>query len=248
MAIVSAKDNCAFQLKGSLFTITALQLFDADEENFKAQLDKTLSQAPKFFENAPIVIDLNEFETSDTPINFAGLISMMRAAKLIPFGVRGGDAAVQKQAIDNGLAILHNSLTQNAVINNKEKIEKIKKTVEKTKDVVPALVSTKVITQPVRSGQQIYAKNSDLIILSAVSHGAEILADGHIHVYGPLRGRALAGVMGNTEARIFCHSLEADLISIAGRYLVNEQLETYKELQDLQIYLEEEHIKVAKLA
>ena len=87
-----------------------------------------------------------------------------------------------------------------------------------------------------------------MIILSSVSHGAEILADGHIHVYGPLRGRALAGIMGNTEARIFCKSMDAELISIAGRYLVNEQLEGHKDAEDLHIYLDDEQLKISKLA
>jgi septum site-determining protein MinC len=86
-------------------------------------------------------------------------------------------------------------------------------------------IPTKIIYQPVRSGQQIYAKGGDLIILAAVSPGAEILADGNIHVYGALRGRALAGVRGDTRARIFCHSLEAELVSIAGHYKISEDLQ-----------------------
>lgn len=88
----------------------------------------------------------------------------------------------------------------------------------------PAFVPAKIIRHPVRSGQQIYAKGGDLIILSSVSTGAEVLADGNIHIYGPLRGRALAGVLGNTDASIFCMRLEAELISIAGRYKVDEDV------------------------
>ncbi|MAB25605.1 MAG: septum site-determining protein MinC [Pseudomonadales bacterium] len=82
----------------------------------------------------------------------------------------------------------------------------------------------RLITEPVRSGQQVYARGGDLIVMAPVSAGAELLADGHIHVYGPLRGRALAGVQGNTEARIFCQNLEAELVSIAGQYKVAEDL------------------------
>lgn len=259
MAINAENKHQAFQLKGSLFTITVLQLFNSDETEFKDQLDLTISQAPKFFENAPIVIDLNEFDGSKMTLNFEAIIQMMRTAKLIPFGIRGGDLDVQRQAIANGLAILHNSPNANHVLkpaskkmeNRKPAAESKKAATDETeskKEAPIASAHAKVITQPVRSGQQIYAKNADLIILSSVSHGAEILADGHIHVYGPLRGRALAGIMGNTEARIFCRSLDAELISVAGRYLVSEQLETYKDQQDLQIYLEEEQIKVSKLA
>ena len=84
--------------------------------------------------------------------------------------------------------------------------------------------TARIVTEPVRSGTQIYARGGDLIVTAAVSPGAELVADGNIHVYGPLRGRALAGASGDTSARIFCSRLEAELVSIAGRYLVSEQL------------------------
>ena len=88
----------------------------------------------------------------------------------------------------------------------------------------PSIKPTKVITSPVRGGQQIYAQGSDLVVISSVSPGAELLADGNIHVYGPMRGRALAGVKGDTKARIFCQQLSAELVSIAGQYKVSEDL------------------------
>ena len=88
----------------------------------------------------------------------------------------------------------------------------------------PARAATRIVTEPVRSGTQIYARGGDLIVTAAVSAGAEVMADGNIHVYGRLRGRALAGAAGDTAARIFCTRLEAELVSIAGRYLVSEQL------------------------
>ncbi|HEY8330133.1 MAG TPA: septum site-determining protein MinC, partial [Pseudomonas sp.] len=88
----------------------------------------------------------------------------------------------------------------------------------------PEVKPTLVITRPVRGGQQIYAHGGDLVVLSAVSPGAELIADGNIHVYGPLRGRVLAGAKGNAEARIFCQQLTAELLSIAGRYKVAEDL------------------------
>jgi septum site-determining protein MinC len=94
-----------------------------------------------------------------------------------------------------------------------------------------------MITHPVRSGQRIYS-TGDLIILAQVSAGAEIMAEGNIHVYGSLRGRALAGVQGNTEARIFCSDLQAELISIAGNYKVSEDLNGTVLHQPVQIYLQ----------
>jgi len=88
----------------------------------------------------------------------------------------------------------------------------------------PAVKPTKIITTPVRGGQQIYAQGGDLVVLASVSPGAELLADGNIHVYGAMRGRALAGIKGNTKARIFCQQLTAEMVSIAGQYKVAEDL------------------------
>lgn len=106
---------------------------------------------------------------------------------------------------------------------------------------------TKIIYQPVRSGQQVYAKGGDLIVLAAVSPGAEILADGNIHVYGPLRGRALAGVQGDTKARIFCHSLEAELVSIAGQYKISEDLQKSGWKSSSQVYLVDDKLTITPL-
>jgi septum site-determining protein MinC len=92
------------------------------------------------------------------------------------------------------------------------------------KPAEPELKPSKIITSPVRGGQQIYAQGCDLIVLAPVSAGAELLADGNIHVYGPMRGRALAGIKGNGAARIFCQQMGAELLSIAGQYKVAEDL------------------------
>ena len=104
-----------------------------------------------------------------------------------------------------------------------------------------------MITQPVRSGQQVYAPGGDLIVLAPVSAGSELLADGHIHVYGPLRGRALAGVRGDTNARIFCQSLEAELVSVAGQYKVAEDLRRQQWKEAVQISLEGDSLKIEAL-
>lgn len=104
-----------------------------------------------------------------------------------------------------------------------------------------------VVTQPVRSGQQIYAQGTDLVVVTSISPGAELLADGHIHVYGTLRGRALAGVSGDVRARIFCHSLEAELVSVAGYWRVREDLPDGLIGKAVQITLEGERLNVEAL-
>ncbi len=114
------------------------------------------------------------------------------------------------------------------------------------KDESPAQ-PTKIITTPIRSGQQIYAQGGDLLILAPVSTGAEVIADGHIHIYGPLRGRALAGVSGNENARIFCDSLEAELVSIAGYYKVNENLRNDVWKSRVHVFLEDKTLHINTL-
>ena len=108
-----------------------------------------------------------------------------------------------------------------------------------------------MITQPVRSGQQIYAKNSDLIVIASVSPGAELLADGNIHIYGRLKGRALAGVTGNQHAHIFCQNLEAELVAIAGHYWLSEDLQDLQQTLNngsVHISLEQERLQMKQLA
>jgi septum site-determining protein MinC len=110
----------------------------------------------------------------------------------------------------------------------------------------PPRASTRIVAEPVRSGTQIYARGGDLIVTAAVSAGAELVADGNIHVYGRLRGRALAGAAGDTTARIFCARLEAELVSIAGRYLVSEQLPAEHQGGAVQIALVDDVLTIAR--
>ena len=105
----------------------------------------------------------------------------------------------------------------------------------------------KLMRRPVRSGQQVYARDTDLIVMGQVGAGAEVIADNHIHIYGPLRGRALCGVSGNTEARIFCQSLEAELVSVAGNYRVLEAIPEDLRGKPAQIWLDEERLNIEPL-
>lgn len=236
-----------FRLKGSLFTLTVIQLLHLDVALFAQQLKETVARAPKFFKFAPVVLDLSQLNTQTdfSTLDFGQLITLFREQALIPVGVRGATVEQQLKANLAGLAIL---------MDDKEKSEKnivtpLKTMPSKQKEAPLQLIpsTTKIVTMPVRSGQQVYAKNSDLIVLSSVSHGAEVLADGHIHIYGPLRGRALAGINGNTSARIFCRSLEAELISVAGHYQMSESEHWPKPEKPVQIYLDNQRLYVVEL-
>ena len=238
--------NVAFQLKGSLVTLTTLYLLKTDPVLITEQLIPLIKQTPKFFQHMPIVLDLHKLPRAETaPLDFPSLIACFRENTLIPIAVRGGTPTQHEAAMAAGLAILPNTKTEVS------EPKPAPATTAKRAPAAPAPVTSanpsKIITQPVRSGQQIYARNADLIVLAPVSHGAELIADGNIHVYGILRGRALAGVAGNQEARIFCQSLEAELVAIAGHYWVNEDLQNNPLKQNVHIYLENERLQISTL-
>lgn len=212
-AATASEAPLAFQLKGGLYPLTGLQLLNVDLSLFEEQLIHKIRQAPKFFHNAPLVIDLQTLGPSASTIHLDLFLKILHRHHLIPVAVKGADPEQQKAATQAGLALL----------GERAAIPSAPLTQSKAEESAKAS-NTRLITEPVRSGQQIYAPDGDLIVLAAVSHGAELLADGHIHVYGPLRGRALAGVTGNQNARIFCQSLEAELISIAGQYKISEDI------------------------
>jgi septum site-determining protein MinC len=227
--------------KGNAYTLTTLQLLSLDLEHIQSVLADKIAQAPKFFEHIPLVLDLQKITTEQEELNLMQIVNCLRQHKLLPIGVRGANAKIQEQAKEHGLACLSDT----KVIEPQQTKES--KTQEKITPTLPPS-STRIITQPVRSGQQIYAQGGDLIVLSTVSHGAEILADGNIHVYAPLRGRALAGVMGDANTYIFCQSLEAELISVAGQYRISEQLkETDAWEHSSQISLIDGHLRIAPL-
>jgi septum site-determining protein MinC len=227
-----------FQLKGTVFTLTVLQLLENDLEKLSTQLKSLLEKNPIFFQQAPLVVDIQKIAPREK-IDFVTLNKLLREEGFIPVAIRGGSEAQQKKAVLANWAIL------SRVTKEKEEVSG-----ESVKSLPEASISepfAKIITQPVRSGQQIYAQNQDLIVLASVSPGAELISDGHIHVYGTLRGRALAGVKGNKEARIFCQSLEAELVAVAGHYWLNEVGKQPDSKKGVQVYLQADHLQIAQL-
>lgn len=226
----------AFQLKGSILTLTVLQLLQADMNPFVSQLSALVKSTPNFFRNAPIIIDLEKLADRHDNIDFEQLKDELRHNGLIPIGVRNGNEQQIKNAISAGLGILPNAKT-----------EPPKPEPSKAKIMGDKNITSKLITQPVRSGQQVYAQQGDLIILASVSPGAELISDGNIHVYGTLRGRAIAGASGDISTRIFCHKLEAELISIAGYYKLHDDIKVPPSSSGIQIYLEEEKLTLCPI-
>jgi septum site-determining protein MinC len=206
-----------FELKGSLFTLTILQLIHNDLTCLKKELAIKVEMVPNFFNNTPVVIDFHKLEQDPklAEIDFKLLKEIICSYRMIPVGIKGSLAS-QKAAIEEaGLAILAEA---KPVVNKKEPIIETKVITEI--QTVKVTQKSLLVKQTVRSGQQINAPDGDLIIMGSVSAGAEVLAAGNIHIYGTLRGRALAGIKGDAEASIFCHDLQAELISITGIYLL----------------------------
>lgn len=229
-------NNAVFQLKGGLFTLTTLQIFNSDIVTLKQQLLNKIQQAPNFFHHAPIVLDFKIANQPNIAIDFAELKSMLQAINLIPVGIRNATTEQSQAAMQHGFAILRDTPNPR----DKDKLVSVAQPIAK-------IPNSKIITEPVRSGQQIYAPDGDLIIINNVSPGAELIADGSIHVYGALRGRALAGVNGNKETRIFCTSLEAELVSVAGNYKISEDIEKQAWKIMAQVYIKDDRLQINQL-
>jgi len=227
----------ALEFKSSTFSVPVLVLSSDELVVIEQQLQEKISLAPEFFRNSPLVVDLQEINKQGYDIDLAALIDIIRKAGLFPIGIRGGNVQQNKQALE--LLIPVYSIHSGGVSAETQKQKTIIPVPEPKTDIDTDVTATTLITQPIRSGQRIYA-SGDLVILAQVSAGAEIIAEGNIHVYNTLRGRALAGVRGNTEARIFCFDLQAELISIAGNYKVSEDLDETVRNKPVQIYLQDQ--------
>lgn len=222
-AMAGTKDAC-FEFRGATQTLTVLELRYFDMEVFEQNLRDKIRQAPNFFRDLPLVIGLDQYEGNLADLDFFQLIGCCRTHSIQVLGVRGGDEDVRRLARNASLAWLPAGRAGHPIPDPAEGGESESATeAHPESDTAPG--AGKVVTQPVRSGQQVYAPDGDLIIMAPVGAGAEVLAAGHIHIYGPLRGRALAGVHGDSSASIFCQSLEAELVSVAGHYKISEDLQ-----------------------
>jgi septum site-determining protein MinC len=258
-----------FQLKGASFTMMVLKISDPEDAEFFPQLASKLKQAPSLFLNAPVVLDLAELAASGKEVDLAYLDRELRRHHLIPVGVQGGAGALEQAAVAAGLPVV-NPVRGRADTGERVRVERAPSEPPKAPSQPPKAPSqppattpppelaieppqwleppqiarnTIMVTEPIRSGRRVYAKG-DLIVLAPVSQGAELLAEGHIHIYSSLRGRALAGASGDRSARIFCQSLEAELISIAGLYRVSEDIDPAVRKKSVQIFLEADRLRM----
>ncbi len=203
------------ELKGSSFTLSVIHLYSEEPKLIKKALQDKVSQAPDFFKNAPVVINIAELSPN---VDLSSIHkSVISRTQLQPKFSIHTDPQLRQKANDVGLPVLNEGKSQKPV-------EVQAETQVTTVQTEPLYRKTRIINTPVRSGQRIYAPNSDLIVTSNVSAGAELLADGNIHIYGMMRGRALAGASGDVESQIYCTHLQAELVSIAGEYWLSDQI------------------------
>jgi septum site-determining protein MinC len=213
--------SALFDLKSASLTLVAFVLKTGNIQALRQALTERFGDTPDFFSRDPVVIDITHLASLDAVINFEALITLLHEFKLNPVAVRGGTVKQVAAALEAGLGEAPDSHAAPPRIETvvQEVIKEVIREVQVEVQVeVPVATPTMIIDKPLRSGQQVYAKGCDLIVTAAVNHGAEVIADGSIHVYAPLRGKAIAGAKGNTQARIFAFSMEPELLSIAGTY------------------------------
>lgn len=209
----------ALELKGRMATLTRLRLLTADLAAVRAQLEDMARRMPDAVRGMPVVLEA-DFGVPDP----GALLEAVRAIGMQPVAVAAGPLAEGLRAL--GLAVLTEPRTVGAA-----------------KATPTARRPARIVDAPVRSGQQIYAEGADLVVTSAVSAGAEVIADGCVHAYGPLRGRVIAGAKGDDTARVFCRKFEAELVAVAGVYAVAEQMQGVRGFP-VQAYLEQGKLKI----
>ena len=189
----------------------------------KTQLQQKLAQAPGFFHQAPVVINV---ENATHIPDFLAIKQLFTELQLVLVGVCGASSELKKAAQQAGLAALQLSKNTGKTPEASAKAAPAPAAPPAPPaPVVQAVVENKLIEQNIRSGQQIYVKGADLIIKGTVGAGAEVIADGNIHIYGSLRGKAIAGAGGDSSKKIYCYNMQAELISIAGNYWLSESLQ-----------------------
>ncbi len=215
-----ARPTAALELKGRMLSVTRIRVLDADPAAIQQQLQDLRRQMAQTLNGMVAVIE------SELALDLPALLVALRAAGIQTMGV--SDGPLNAAALAAGLVVVPKD--------HRARAEPVAAAAPAARQD-PVRRSTRVITEPVRSGQQIYAEDADLVVLSAVSPGAEVIADGCVHVYGPLRGRALAGARGDETARIFARRFEAELVAVAGVYAVADQINNAKSGEATQAHL-----------
>jgi septum site-determining protein MinC len=213
----------SFEIKSANLPLVALLLKSGDLAVLETELQRQFGEVPGFFDGDPLVVDLSPLMADQAVPDFAALVALLRRHRMAPLAAKGGNAQQMEAALQAGLVAAPEAAVLRAPDPIVETVvQEVVQEVEVIREVPVAGPAALVVDKPLRSGQQVYARGRDLVVLAMVNPGAEVIADGNVHVYAPLRGKAIAGARGDTQARIFSLCLEAELISIAGTYRTSE--------------------------
>lgn len=212
-----------FEIKSADLALVALLLKTANVEQIARGLQAQFSDSPDFFDQDPLLIDLSGLSEADAgkDIDFSSLVRILREYGLMPLAIKGGSDAQRAAAFDAGLVDANDARIRRLSMETPV-LQATETVATETAPAAPSFSGAVVLDRTLRSGQQFYAKGKDLVVLSMVNAGAEVIADGDIHIYSTLRGKAIAGARGKTDARIFAYAMEPELISIAGVYRTSE--------------------------
>jgi septum site-determining protein MinC len=255
------KRPVAFDLKGTMAPLTVLRLRVTDLVLIERQLRVKIAQLPQLFVDAPVLLDLAELRAEEAEaLPLGELVELLKLCKLVPVAVSNVPEALRASAVAAGLGVLQ----PQAAPRPTERTAAEGGPAEVIEPPVPAAREGSsprkaarptatvhggpvVVNQPVRSGQVIYAQNNDLVVLAPVNPGAQVIADGHVHIYAPLRGRAVAGAQGLLGARIFCQKLEAELVAISGAYVMADEIPEDRRGKPAQVFLDGGECRIGPL-
>ena len=246
----------AGELKFGQVGIANLRIRNLDVEKLKIEMLERVARAPKMFERAAVILDFGGLSKCPDAKTVNALIDTLKSAGVLPVAIAYGTSAIEDLSVQVGLPLLakfrvaYESQTEAAAEPQQQKpARKPEQEAERPAPVAAVAKAEPGIMQlePVRSGQQVYAQNKDITVMATVGAGAEVIADGSIHIYGALRGRALAGASDNVNARIFCREFHAELVAIAGHYKVLEEIPKNLLGKAVQIYLEKDQLKIEEL-
>ncbi|MCW5655529.1 septum site-determining protein MinC [Hydrogenophaga sp.] len=211
---LAGKAPATFEIKSAQLSLVALMLKSSDLQRLGEELAQRYGDMPDFFDQDPLVIDLHPLNVAESRAlpDFDALLELLRRYHLRPLAVRGGTIEQTARAVSAGLVPAPDASVQRGT----------PVTAAEPVSSPPPPPGALVVDKPLRSGQQVYARGRDLVVMAMVNPGAEVIADGHVHVYAPLRGKAIAGARGNGDARIFSLGMAPELISIAGIYRTSE--------------------------
>jgi septum site-determining protein MinC len=253
---VRSDNTDAVELRFGQVGIASVRVKRDDAAALHAELERRVHAAPQLFERAAVVLDLSHLPKQPDDGAVDALLEAVRAAGMLPVGLAYGTSDTDALARRLGLPLI--AKFRAAYEREGEPASRVEsstvpaQTAQAARAVEPAGPSPTPVTAqhhslPVRTGQQVYARGRDLVVVAPVANGAEVLADGNVHVYGPLRGRAFAGALGDENARIYCSEFRAELVSIAGHYRVFEEIPAQYEGKAVQIHLDGNKLKITNL-